>query len=145
MNERCDQIIQCQDKSDEYDCSLLVFEESYSKLVPPVSFNKTDDSIIPVSIKVSTSLRNVLEISEFTHTIDLKLGISLQWYDNRLLFHNLKSEEALNVLSNSEVSKIFKPSSKSQLTFKRKRKLASVSSLCLSSKYVQHSLKLLIR
>ena len=103
MNERCDQIIQCQDESDEDDCSLLVFKESYNKLVPPISFNPVDNSIIPVSIRVSTSLRNVLEISEFTHTIDLKLGISLEWYDNRVLFYNLKSEEALNVLSNSEV------------------------------------------
>ena len=104
MNERCDQIIQCQDKSDEDKCSLLVFEESYNKLVPPVSFNSSGNNIIPVSIRVSTSLRNVLEISEFTHTIDLKLGISLEWYDNRVLFHNLKSKEALNVLSDSEVN-----------------------------------------
>ena len=103
MSERCDQIIQCQDKSDEDNCSLLVFEESYNKLVPPISFNPTDKSIIPVSVKVSTSLRNVLEISESTHTIDLKLGISLEWYDNRVLFYNLKGEDALNVLSNSEV------------------------------------------
>ena len=103
MTERCDQIIQCQDKSDEDDCSLLVFEESYNKLVAPISFNPTDNSIIPVSIKVSTSLRNVLEISESTHTIDLKLGISLEWYDNRILFHNLKNKDALNVLSISEV------------------------------------------
>ena len=103
MTERCDQIIQCQDKSDEDNCSLLVFEESYNKLVPPISFNPTDKSVIPVSVKVSTSLRNVLEISESTHTIDLKLGISLEWYDNRVQYHNLKSRDSLNVLSNSEV------------------------------------------
>ena len=103
MNERCDQIIQCQDKSDESNCALLVLEESYNKLVPPVSFNFTGNKIIPVRIRVSTSLRNVLEISEFTHTIDLKLAISLEWFDNRVLFHNLKTEDALNVLSNSEV------------------------------------------
>ena len=46
---------------------------------------------------------NVLAISEFSHTIDLKLGITLEWYENRVLYHNLKSEEALNVLSDSEV------------------------------------------
>ena len=103
MSERCDQIIQCQDKSDEEKCSLLVFEESYNKLVPPVSFNYSGNNIIPVSIRVSTILRNVLEISEFSHTIDLKLGIRLEWYDNRVLFHNLKSKEALNVLSDFEV------------------------------------------
>ena len=104
MNERCDQIIQCQDESDEDNCALLVFKQSYNKLVPPISFNQADNSIIPVSIRVSTSLRNVLEISEFFHTIDLKLAISLEWYDNRVLYHNLNSEEALNVLSKSELS-----------------------------------------
>ena len=103
MTERCDQIIQCRDKSDEDNCALLVFEESYNKLVAPISFNPTDNSIIPASVKVSTSLRNVLEISEATHTIDLKLEIRLDWYDNRVLYHNLKHEEALNVLSKSEV------------------------------------------
>ena len=107
MNERCDQIIQCQDESDEDNCSLLVFKESYNKLVPPISFNPADNSIIPIKINVSTSLRNVLEISEFTHTIDLKLSVSIKWYDNRILFHNLKSEESLNVLSYSEVLSIF--------------------------------------
>ena len=103
MTERCDQIIQCQDESDEDNCSLLVMKESYNKLVAPISFNPADNSIIPVSVKVSTSLRNVLEISESTHTIDLKLKIKLEWYDNRVLFHNLKQEDALNVLSKSEV------------------------------------------
>ena len=104
MAERCDQIIQCQDESDEDQCSLLVLKKSYNKLVPPITFNRADNSLIPVRIKVSTSLRNVLEISEFFHTIDLKLSISLEWYDNRVLFHNLKREKALNVLSYSEVS-----------------------------------------
>ena len=103
MSERCDQIVHCNDESDEDNCALLVFKESYNKMVPPISFNSSDNSIIPVIIRVSTSLRNVLEISEFTHTIDLKLGINLEWYDNRVLYHNLKNEEALNVLSYSEV------------------------------------------
>ena len=104
MNERCDQLVHCRDKSDENNCKLLVLEESYNKKVPPFNYNDTSDSIIPVSVEVSTSVRNVLEISEFTHTIDLKLSITLNWYDNRVLYHNLKTEEALNVLSNNEVS-----------------------------------------
>ena len=53
---------------------------------------------------MSTQLKNVLAISEFSHTIDLKIGITLRWYENRVLYHNLKSVEALNVLTDSEVS-----------------------------------------
>ena len=104
INERCDQIVHCRDKSDENHCSLLVIEESYNKKVPPISINTTNNSIIPVIVSISTSLMNVLEISEFTHTIDLKLSISLEWYENRVQYHNLKIEEALNVLSDNEVS-----------------------------------------
>ena len=104
MNERCDQIVHCRDKSDEEHCALLVFGKSYNNKVPPFNINTTDNSIIPVKVKVSTSLRNVLQIAEFSHTIDLKLGITLMWYENRVLYHNLKMKEAFNVLTDSEVS-----------------------------------------
>ena len=107
MQKRCDQVIHCKDNSDEKNCYLLVFkeEESYNKKVPPFSLDP-DDSIIPVEVIVSTQLENVLEISEFSHTIDLKLGITLKWFENRLLYHNLKTKEALNILSDSEVSEL---------------------------------------
>ena len=105
MEQRCDQIIQCRDNSDEKNCYLLVFKEieSYNKKVPPFTISAEDKSVIPVKVNVSTSLMNVLAISEFSHTIDLKLGITLEWYENRVLYHNLKTEEALNVLSDREV------------------------------------------
>ena len=107
MQKRCDQVIHCKDNSDEKNCYLLVFkeEESYNKKVPPFSLDP-DDSIIPVEVIVSTQLENVLEISEFSHTIDLKLGITLKWFENRLLYHNLKTKEALNILSDSEVPEL---------------------------------------
>ena len=79
-----------------------MFEDNYNNKVPPFTINK-DKSVEAVKVKVSTSLMNVLAISEFSHTIDLKLGITLEWYENRVLYHNLKSEEALNVLSDQEV------------------------------------------
>ena len=102
MEERCDQITHCRDESDEDNCKLIVFNDNYNNKVPPFTVN-SDKSLVPVNVKVSTSLMNVLAISEFSHTIDLKLGITLKWYDNRVLYHNLKTEEALNVLSDREV------------------------------------------
>ena len=42
-------------------------------------------------------------ISEFSHTIDLKIRITLNWYENRVVYYNLKTEEALNVLADLEV------------------------------------------
>ena len=104
MEERCNQIINCKDKSDEVDCRLIVLEDNYSKKVPPFNIDEQDQALIPATVEVSTQLMNVLAISEFSHTIDLKLGITLEWYENRVSYHNLKSKEALNVLSDVEVS-----------------------------------------
>ena len=106
MEQRCDQIIDCKDKSDEDNCKLIEFDKSYNSKVPPFTINPDDGSMVPVKVKVSTSLMNVLAISEFSHTIDLKLGITLNWYEYRVLYNNLKTEEALNILSAKEVKVI---------------------------------------
>ena len=111
MEQRCDQIIHCRDESDEDSCKLIVLKDNYNNKVPPFSVNSIDvpgggaedGSLVPVKVNVSTSLMNVLAISEFSHIIDLKLGITLKWYENRVFYHNLKTEEALNVLSDREV------------------------------------------
>ena len=103
MEERCDQIMNCKDKSDENNCKLIVFEENYNKNVPPFTISKKDLSLLPARVTVSTQLENVLAISEFSHTIDLKLGITLKWYENRVVYYNLKSKEALNIPTKSEV------------------------------------------
>ena len=108
MEERCDQITHCRDESDEDNCKLIVFNDNYNNKVPPFTVNP-DKSLVPVKVKVSTSLMNVLAISEFSHTIDLKLGITLEWYENRVLYHNLKMKEALNTLSDMEAASIWIP------------------------------------
>ena len=101
MEERCDQIMDCVDESDEDNCRLIAFKDNYNKKVPPFTIDAGTKVLVPVN--VSTSLMNVLAISEFSHTIDLKLGITLEWYDYRVRYHNLKWEDALNVLSETEV------------------------------------------
>ena len=106
MEERCDQIMDCVDESDEDHCRLIAFKDNYNKKVPPFTISKKSNSLVPARIKISTQLKNVLAISEFSHTIDLKIGITLKWYENRVLYHNLKNQEALNVLNNAEVLKI---------------------------------------
>ena len=107
MEERCDQIKNCKDKSDENNCNLIVFEDNYNKKVPPFTIEKKN--LIPAKIQVSTQLMNVLAISEFSHTIDLKVGITVKWYDNRVEYYNLKKEKALNILTNEQVNQNMLP------------------------------------
>ena len=53
MEERCDQIMDCEDKSDENNCNLIVFEK-----VPPFTIMKKDHVLIPARVNVSTHLKN---------------------------------------------------------------------------------------
>ena len=103
MEERCDQIMNCKDESDEENCQLIAFKNNYNKKVPPFKITK-NNSVLPAQIRVSTQLKNVLSISEFSHTIDLKIRITLNWYENRVVYYNLKTEEALNVLTDLKVN-----------------------------------------
>ena len=109
MVERCDQIVQCRDESDEMACSLLVIKDSYNKKVPPFDIDKKEKALIPVKVKISTVLKNVIEISEVNHLIELKFGITLVWYENRVKYHNLKVKEALNALSDTELQSLWIP------------------------------------
>ena len=40
MEERCNQIPDCRDKSDENHCKLIVLENSYNKDIPPIDRNR---------------------------------------------------------------------------------------------------------
>ena len=40
IKSRCDQKINCRDKSDEQDCRLLILEDGYNKVVPPFTLVK---------------------------------------------------------------------------------------------------------
>ena len=65
----------------------MVLEDSYNKEIPPILIDEQNE-LVPVQVKVSTSIKSVLDISESSHTIDLKLGIKLEWFENRAKYHN---------------------------------------------------------
>ena len=52
MEERCDQIMDCKDESDEDNCKLIEFKDNYNKKVPPITTVKEDHSLIPARIKI---------------------------------------------------------------------------------------------
>ena len=109
IEERCDQIMHCRDKSDEKDCSLLVLNEGYNKKVAPFIYDKNRKKVDVVKVDVSTSIQNVIDISEVDNIIELKFDILLEWYEYRVDYHNLKTEQALNTLSDEELWSLWIP------------------------------------
>ena len=72
------------DESDEMACLLIVIKDSYNKKVSPFNIDKKEKALIPVKVNISTVLKNVIEISEVNHLIELKFRITLVWYENRV-------------------------------------------------------------
>ena len=75
MEQRCDQLPDCRDKSDERNCKILVLEKDYNKNVPPV-VSKEDGT--KVLIGVSIDLLKLVDIKEENHAIEIQFSITLK-------------------------------------------------------------------
>ena len=111
MDQRCNQLPNCRDKSDERGCERLILEEGYIKNVPPITANLSgaDESILPVHVKIAITLMKVVEIEETDHSIRLQFEINLQWRENRATYYNLKDKTSLNAFTDHDISKLWLP------------------------------------
>ena len=105
-----DQLPQCEDKSDEQNCRLLVLEFGYNKGVPPsvvdgrrLKVNK----LLPV--QVSLTLQKVVDIEEVDYSISFKFKISLKWRENRVIYQNLKNDSTNNALRQEQIRTLWLP------------------------------------
>ena len=84
MGHRCNWRFECKDKSDENDCmNLLIDKESYSKDIPPFSYDAKEKVI------VSIILMSVDKIDLTSATFNAKIQLIIKWKDYRLTFINL--------------------------------------------------------
>ena len=99
----------CEDKSDERGCRLIVLEGDYNKNIPPIGKNTSLGGLIPATVGISITLMKVVEIEETDHSIHLQFQISLQWRENRVTFQNLKYETSLNALTANDINQLWLP------------------------------------
>ena len=104
MEERCDQVPNCRDKSDEIFCQLLMVETSYNKKVPPITAEKRT-----VPVKISIVLMKIVSMEEVRHSISFKFEITLEWREARALYYNLKDKMQMNALTDQEIGVLWLP------------------------------------
>ena len=112
MEERCDQVFDCSDQSDERDCKMLVLEESYQTSVPPLLRSSAENGtrvVNPVEVKVDLQLIEVLGVKEKENQIEVRILTTLKWFDHRAKFHNLKKENYLNSLRIEDAKRVWNP------------------------------------
>ena len=108
MEERCNQVPDCRDDSDERDCKVIILKDGYNKNIPPIK-SVYDGRVIPAHVSISINLMKVVEIEETDHSIQLQFEISMQWRENRVKYQNLKKKSSLNVLTKADIGQLWLP------------------------------------
>ena len=83
--------------------------EHYNKKISPFKFDKKTGKIIPANVNVYIAIRDILSIQEVDHVFSQKFRFFMEWYDYRLIYHNLKLSRSSNSLGVAEVEKLWIP------------------------------------
>ena len=103
MSGRCDGIPQCVDKSDEDECYLFTIDKGmYNRKYPPRDYQELD-------VKVQVMIRSIHQLNELDMTFISKITLSLEWYDNRVTFFNLKQKDFTNLIEHKKTWDIWTP------------------------------------
>ena len=78
MEQRCDQVPDCMDRSDEEQCQLLVKSKGYNPRIPPFTVRSSDRSIVPFKLNISIDLLKIVDMEETDHKIDFQFEITLK-------------------------------------------------------------------
>ena len=110
MEERCNQLPNCRDESDEDNCQLLILKNNYNNKVPPITtVSETNFTIVPAPVYISVTLMKIVSIEEVSHMITLQFEIVLNWNEVRATYQNLKFETSLNALTDDEAHELWLP------------------------------------
>ena len=104
---RCDNINDCEDRSDEADCSRVSIDPTYQRFIVPPPSGVTEDN--KTEVHVSLTLNTIMDISEVGGYFQVQFDLILKWFESRLRFKNLKDDMNLNSFLPTENHEVWVP------------------------------------
>ena len=109
MVKRCNKIIDCpNDSTDEENCYMVNYDSTYKKEFAPVTMVE-NENIEKTTVNVTVELLTILTIDEIDSFFSCQIILHLTWFDQRLLYNNLKQDSNYNTLSKLEINSIWTP------------------------------------
>ena len=104
----CNNFPDCEDRSDERDCDIILFPDyEYNKHYPPVTFKNGEKQ--PLKLYANLTVLNVFEINEVDSTFDFYFMIAAQWLDKNLKFEFLKKTPEENSIPDRHQTEVWLP------------------------------------
>lgn len=92
-SRRCDLSVDCDDQSDELDCSVVVVPQGYASQLPPPTYKGT-----PLPILFGLNITSVRQFDLVSFSIAIDVYVRMQWKDRRLKYNNLLANSRANKL-----------------------------------------------
>ncbi|XP_050704351.1 uncharacterized protein LOC126989800 [Eriocheir sinensis] len=92
-SRRCDLSVDCDDQSDEMDCSVVDVPKGYAAQLPPPTYKGTS---LPIFFAINITSVRRFDLASFTIAIDAYMR--MQWRDRRLQYNNLLANLRANKL-----------------------------------------------
>nr|XP_053628087.1 uncharacterized protein LOC128685552 [Cherax quadricarinatus] len=103
---RCDHKYDCLDHSDEVGCELIRFPEDYNKDLPPEMSDKEGSANLPLTLNISIEFTNIYTMQM---VMQVSYKIQMIWFDNRLVYCNLKANHRLNKVNYTNMMSLWLP------------------------------------
>ncbi|XP_071530506.1 uncharacterized protein [Panulirus ornatus] len=101
---RCDFRYDCEDGSDEVDCSIIEVVDELQRDLPPPGPQESALELVP-----SLTLTRIAEVDDINMAITLEFWLSLTWIDNRLKLRHLNEKKKDTILSEVDAQKVWQP------------------------------------
>ncbi|XP_050739307.1 uncharacterized protein LOC127009873 [Eriocheir sinensis] len=86
---RCNDIVDCRDRSDEAECIVVVTPEGYDPYYPPPP---RPGETPPLDLPYHIDVYYLSDVTTEEGRAGMDVGVTLSWYDSRLRFLNLKPD-----------------------------------------------------
>lgn len=103
-HQRCNYRFDCDDYSDEVDCSVVGTLDKIQRVMPPKASHGEVLLLIP-----SVTINLISEVDDINMAVTLEFAFSLAWNDNRLKFRHLTNAQRGTVLIEDDSERIWLP------------------------------------